>query len=70
MISSVHRVRIGSRWQITIPREIREKLGIRPGQTLWVESAHGGIQIHTEQPADEADNTHERSSEDGSHPHV
>ena len=55
--ASAHRVRIGSRWQITIPREIRERFGIRPGQTLWMSASHGAIQIFVERPPDEPEAT-------------
>lgn len=48
-------VKIGSRWQFTIPKDIREKFAIRPGQTLWMKADHGGIQIFVEKPAEDAE---------------
>jgi AbrB family looped-hinge helix DNA binding protein len=50
MKAAMHRMRVGNRWQMTIPREIRERFGIRPGQTLWMTDSHGTIRIFVEKP--------------------
>jgi AbrB family looped-hinge helix DNA binding protein len=37
--------RITSKGQITIPRDIRRALGVRPGDKLLFESNNGGVQV-------------------------
>lgn len=43
-------VKIGNHWQFTIPKDIREKFAIRPGQTLWMKSKGIGIEVFVEEP--------------------
>ncbi len=44
----MHQVTIGDKYQVTIPKEIREKLGIKPGQRVLVTASGGGITIQPE----------------------
>lgn len=39
------RARITSKGQITVPREVRRTLGVRPGDSLVFESARGGVRV-------------------------
>jgi len=34
-------VTVGTKWQVVIPQEVREMLGINPGDTLMVVTKHG-----------------------------
>jgi AbrB family looped-hinge helix DNA binding protein len=34
-------VKVTSKWQITVPKKVREKLGISPGEVLQVVERHG-----------------------------
>ncbi len=34
-------VTVGTKWQVVIPQEVREMLGIKPGDTLMVVTKHG-----------------------------
>ena len=38
-----HRTRVTERGQVTIPKELRERLGIRPGQVLQVREEAGQV---------------------------
>ncbi len=39
------RARITSKGQITVPREVRRTLGVRPGDSLLFESDRGGVRV-------------------------
>jgi AbrB family looped-hinge helix DNA binding protein len=43
-------VTVSSRYQITIPKKIREELGIRPGQKLQVLAISGCIELMPIEP--------------------
>jgi len=38
-------VRVSSKYQVVIPKEVREQVGIRPGQELMVFVKHGSISL-------------------------
>jgi AbrB family looped-hinge helix DNA binding protein len=40
-----NQARITSKGQITVPRDIRRALGVRPGDTLLFESDQGGMRV-------------------------
>jgi AbrB family looped-hinge helix DNA binding protein len=39
------RVKVSSKFQVVIPREIREKLNIRPGQNMLIVARNGMVEI-------------------------
>jgi AbrB family looped-hinge helix DNA binding protein len=39
------RVKVSPKFQIVIPKEVREELKIRPGQELFMYTLHGSIQV-------------------------
>lgn len=41
----MHQVTIGDKWRVTIPKEIREQLGIKPGQRVEVTASGHTIRI-------------------------
>ena len=41
----MHQVTIGDKWRVTIPKEIREQLGIKPGQRVEVTTSGYTIRI-------------------------
>ncbi len=45
---------LGARGQITIPREIRARAGLEPGESLEVEIVPGGILLRSQTLADAA----------------
>jgi AbrB family looped-hinge helix DNA binding protein len=42
------RAKVTSKGQITIPRDVRKLLGIRPGDSVLFESSDKGIQVRAE----------------------
>ena len=46
------KTRVSERGQITIPKKVRERLGIRPGQELEVREQDGAIIASKAQPVD------------------
>ena len=47
--------RLSSRSQVTIPKRIREKLGLKPGDRIvYVVSRGGGVSIRKASPVDQA----------------
>ena len=46
--------RITSKGQTTIPREVREKLSLRPGDVLVYEIEDDGVRLRKERPLDVA----------------
>lgn len=61
VLDIMHKVTISSKYRITIPKETRERLGIRPGQKVDV-TAHGAG-IRMEFP--EMSELHERMAKRG-----
>lgn len=50
------RTRVSERGQITIPKQVRERLGLRPGQVLEVREDEGRVvltKVHPRSPVDE-----------------
>ncbi len=47
--------RIGERGQITIPKKLRDRLGLRPGQVVWFEESGGSIVIRKQMSRDPLD---------------
>ncbi len=39
-------VKVSPKFQVVIPRKIRERLKLRPGQELWVYFLDGSIRMH------------------------
>ncbi len=39
-------VRVSPKFQVVIPRNIRERLKLKPGQELWVYFLDGSIRMH------------------------
>jgi AbrB family looped-hinge helix DNA binding protein len=46
-------VRVSPKYQIVIPKEVREKLKLRPGQKLLIYERDGGIRIEPPRPISE-----------------
>ncbi|MCX6374476.1 MAG: AbrB/MazE/SpoVT family DNA-binding domain-containing protein [Armatimonadetes bacterium] len=47
----MRQVKVTDKYRITIPKEIREKFGLRPGQKLWVTaSPYGTLWIAVSNP--------------------
>jgi AbrB family looped-hinge helix DNA binding protein len=46
--------RVTTKGQVTIPKEIREEMGIEPGDEITFEPADGGYAIRKEAPTTEA----------------
>lgn len=42
--------RVTTKGQVTIPKEIRDSLGIRPGDTVTFEKTESGYEIRKEEP--------------------
>lgn len=40
-----HAVRIGPGGRLVIPAQLREKLDVKPGDTIWLEEEHGEVRI-------------------------
>ena len=38
--------KVGPKGQVVVPKEIRERLGIRPGDEVSVEEGNGHVEIH------------------------
>lgn len=47
--------RMGERGQITIPKVLRDRLGLRPGQVVRFEESEGGIVIRKQMSRDPVD---------------
>ncbi len=47
--------KVGERGQITIPKTLRDRLGIRPGQSVEFEELDGSILIRKRLPRDPVD---------------
>lgn len=43
-------VKVSPKFQVVIPKEIREKLNLRPGQELYVYVYKGGIHFESPKP--------------------
>ncbi len=46
-------VTVSPKFQIVIPKELREKLKLRPGQKLFVYERNGGIRLEPPRPISE-----------------
>lgn len=46
-------VTVSSRFQVTIPKEIRDRLGLRPGQKLFIISLDNCIELIPFRPIEE-----------------
>jgi antitoxin PrlF len=46
---------VGERGQVTIPKKLRDRLGIKPGQTLDFEEDHGRLIARKVNPVDGID---------------
>jgi len=46
-------VKVSPKYQIVIPKEVREKLKLRPGQKLLIYERDGGIRIEQPRPISE-----------------
>lgn len=42
----MYKTKVTSKGQVTIPAEIREKLGLRPGDTLEIRESPAGYTLH------------------------
>lgn len=42
--------RVTTKGQVTIPKEIREALGIKPGDEVWFEQTESGYELRKEKP--------------------
>lgn len=40
-----HAVRIGPGGRLVIPAQLREKLDVKPGDTVWLDEEQGGVRI-------------------------
>ncbi len=45
-------MRITSKGQVTIPKEIRDKLGVRPGDSLLYEVEENSVRVRKAEPFD------------------
>lgn len=50
--------KVGERGQITIPKTLRDRLGIRPGQSVEFEEVDGSIVIRKRLPRDPVDSVY------------
>ena len=47
------RVKVSPKFQVVIPKELREKLKVRPGQELLIYELDGGIRLESPRPISE-----------------
>ena len=52
MMEKRHRTTVSEKGQITIPKALRESLGIRPGTVLEVAAVRGGLIAHKREAED------------------
>jgi len=45
MVSKMEEVKVSSKGQIVIPKEIREKMGMKPGTSVFIEESENSVTL-------------------------